>query len=441
MRYLAIFIVLMLAALPARAEEPKPLTDEAQRVYEQYGDAVYQVQVIDLTTGRKSGIGSGFQFSPDGLMATNYHVVASAVRAPEANRLEFLDDKGGKGNLVIRAVDVARDLAVLQMDVAGKTHVTLGSSARPKGARIFSLGNPHDIGFTIIEGTYNGLSRESFADKIHFSGALNPGMSGGPALSHNGQVIGINVSTAGNQISFLVPVEPLAALEKLVRAQPQGFDFTKQADKDIESQLLKNQQRIVDALLNAKWDSTPFGPLSVPGRVHPALKCWGVPQHEEKDPYRHYLSVCNTEDDLYLDEGFSAGSYNYQYDFISAKDGMDAVRFNAYYQTQYALPTGDGQAREDDVTNYTCHTGFVSQADHKWKSSFCVRQYKRYPALYDMGLYMASVDDTRQGMLVALDVSGVSRENALKLAGRFMRELKPIPASGIAIAPRKEAAQ
>ncbi len=69
--------------LPATAKKMPPaavpITDEAQRVYGAYGDAIYQVQTIDLTSGKKSSIGSGFQFTADGLVATNYHVVASAA--------------------------------------------------------------------------------------------------------------------------------------------------------------------------------------------------------------------------------------------------------------------------------------------------------------------------------------------------------------------------
>ena len=50
----------------------------------------------------------------------------------------------------------------------------------PKGERIYAMGNPLDLGFTIVEGTYNGLVDKSYDERIHFSGAINPGMSGGP---------------------------------------------------------------------------------------------------------------------------------------------------------------------------------------------------------------------------------------------------------------------
>ena len=55
------------------------------------------------------------------------------------------------------------------------------------------MGNPHDLGMSIVEGTYNGLLEKSLYRKIHFSGALNGGMSGGPALSRSsGKLVGLN---------------------------------------------------------------------------------------------------------------------------------------------------------------------------------------------------------------------------------------------------------
>ncbi|HYD18817.1 MAG TPA: hypothetical protein VEF76_10100, partial [Patescibacteria group bacterium] len=68
------------AAAPETPAPRKPveITDEAQGIWEKYGDAIYQVQVIDLASDKKNSIGSGFQFTKDGMMATNYHVVSEA---------------------------------------------------------------------------------------------------------------------------------------------------------------------------------------------------------------------------------------------------------------------------------------------------------------------------------------------------------------------------
>ena len=63
--------------------------------------------------------------------------------------------------------------------------------------------------------------KNSDDSNILFSGSLNPGMSGGPTLNEQGSVIGVNVATSGNEISFLVPAQYLAII--LERLKLTGF--------------------------------------------------------------------------------------------------------------------------------------------------------------------------------------------------------------------------
>ena len=72
------------------------------------------------------------------------------------------------------------DLAVLrpvQPPAEGVPALALRPPGHPlaQGERIYSLGNPLDVGFAITEGTYNGLVQRSFYPRIFFGGALNPG--------------------------------------------------------------------------------------------------------------------------------------------------------------------------------------------------------------------------------------------------------------------------
>lgn len=429
-------VFVLMAASPLLAEEPvvsdapvagERVTDEAQRIYRLYGDALYQVQVIDLASDKKSGIGSGFQFTADGFLATNYHVVAEAIQRPEKNRLEYLHEDGGKGSLKVLMADVVHDLAILQMDTAGKTFVELGESKIPKGAKLFSMGNPHDIGFSVVEGINNGPSDESFIEKIHFSGAINPGMSGGPALGHNGKVVGVNVMTGGNQIGFLVPVEYLRMLMIDYLSKPDGFDFAKQAAVIIEEQLDKSQESNLRTLMKEKWENIPFGPIEAPGRIHEAFKCWGAPRHEEKDPYEHYVSGCYSSDRIFLDDGLETGAYTYQYDRIIAKDNLLPVRFYTLYEDLYGSASGRNayNASEADVTNFECNAHFIDYQGLRWKGSFCARQYKKYPRLFDAHFYMALTGMQKEGMTIALSAQGVTRKNALAFVKRFAESITP----------------
>lgn len=443
-RFAAAAILLGAFALPAAAQEaslPPPvpvelalqtgdaaLTDAAQRMYQRYGAAVYQVQVIDKASGKKAAIGSGFQLDADGLFATNYHVVADMIQRPENNRLEYLHEDGKRGALQLLAVDVVNDIALLRMDHAGATYVTLGTSDLRKGTRLFSLGNPHDIGFTIVEGIHNGMAADSFHDKIHFSGAINEGMSGGPTLAADGRVTGINVMTGGNQIGFLVPVEALSALvARQHAAGTDAKDFSRRAHEEIEAQLVASQKDIMQSMLDPakSWESINFGPLKLPGRLHPAMKCWGAPAHEDKSPYRYFRSTCYNEDGIYLSGSFETGVYSYGYDFLEAKDDLWLPRFYTFYEEQYAGAVNSGNAQEGDATNFVCNDGFVDQAGHRFKTSFCIRRYIKYRDLYDAHLYMAMVDGKRTGFIIMTSALGVTRENALAYAKRFLHEIQP----------------
>ena len=404
----------------------------AEKLYGAYGGAIYQIQVIDITSGKKTSIGSGFQFTPDGLIATNYHVVAESIQRPKENRIEFIGDDKSQGALSIVTADVVHDLAIVRRDTPGEIHIDLGTDELPKGAKLYALGNPHDIGFTIIEGTYNGLSDETLYDKkIHFSGSLNPGMSGGPALDRHGHVAGINVSTAGNQISFLVPVRYLHDLVNNVKkSAPDGKGFMATPRKFIEQQLLANQNRYVAELTRGEWETVPFGPVQMPGKINDIFKCWGRPMTQERDPYQHHSSTCSIQDRLFLDNDFTTGPIIYRYDAITAKEDLNLVRFYNLYEGHYSLPLDSyDNATETDVTRFACNTRFVDLAAERWKTSFCVRRYIKYPSLYDMHLYMALVGRGREGLLVSAIAQGVSRENTLTFIKKFMDNIKPLPSA------------
>src|SRR5262249_59386101 len=107
---------------------------------------------------------------------------------------------------------------LVQVDQKNQPHFEFDERAVhgevPKGERLYSMGNPLDLGFTIVEGTYNGLVDRSYNERIHFSGAINPGMSGGPTVTADGHAVGINVSKqlGGELVSFLVPARFAATL-------------------------------------------------------------------------------------------------------------------------------------------------------------------------------------------------------------------------------------
>ena len=80
---------------------------------------------------------------------------------------------------------------MLKTDYKAAKSFQLQQQTSVQGATVYSLGNPHDLGLIVVPGTYNGLQKHSFYPRIHFTGAVNAGMSGGPTVDAAGKVVGV----------------------------------------------------------------------------------------------------------------------------------------------------------------------------------------------------------------------------------------------------------
>ncbi|MEO7338389.1 MAG: serine protease, partial [Caldimonas sp.] len=185
-----------------------PLSFSARKVYEQARSQLVQIRTVLKGGGSQTSVGSGFLVSREGHIVTNFHVVSQAALKPEVHDLVYVTADGREAPLQILQLDVLNDLALLKAaDTPGRTFDALGfrTESRPlsQGERIYSLGNPLDVGFAVAEGTYNGVVKRGFYPQIFFGGALSAGMSGGPALDQSGRVVGINVARRvdGEQVS------------------------------------------------------------------------------------------------------------------------------------------------------------------------------------------------------------------------------------------------
>ena len=389
----------------------------AELLYSSLQDRIYQIRVIDLASDKKSSIGSGFQVTAGGLIATNYHVVAEYINAPEQYRIEYLDQRGVKGALKIKDIDVIHDLAIVSADIENKTFIPLSKDKSSKGAAVFSLGNPHDLGMTIIEGTYNGLLEKSLYEKILFSGSLNPGMSGGPALNKQGEVIGVNVSTAGNDLSFLVPV---AYLKQLVKSAMNAEEINL-TDK-IKQQLENNQQKNIKWIMSAVWETTTLGHAIVPAELVSYFKCWGKTDDKKGRMYKHTYSACSSPDSIYISPHFETGSIDFRYDWYDT-DKLNLFQFYNLLAIKYASSYSTNKAKKEDVSNYRCNNDFIKLKQHIWKVALCMREYKKFSGLYDLSLTMAQVDKNDQSLLVNLNATGMNKKYAIAFSKKFMESI------------------
>ncbi|MBL8013753.1 MAG: trypsin-like peptidase domain-containing protein [Candidatus Omnitrophica bacterium] len=315
------------------------------------------------------------------------------------------------------------DLAILKINDDYDDFLELGDSEFPKGTKVFSMGNPHDLGMSIVEGTYNGLLEKTMYRKIHFSGSLNGGMSGGPALDNKGHVIGINVATYGNQLSFLVPVDYLRQLFETIKdTKDQINDFN--WNHVIEQQLTKNQAEVVDGIISSSWESLPMGNAQVPGEMTSLFKCWGDSKEDDNDELYQWTALrCSSQDDIFIAHDLRTGQIIYNYLWITSK-GLNPFRFYRVFESSFMQTYQFENAKEEDVENFKCQTSFVKLAGEHFKTILCARPYKKFPLLYDVNLNLASVDEYKKGLLVELVLLGVTKEKSQALVRKFMESIQ-----------------
>lgn len=410
----------MAAALTLSCVAPASASPRADEVFERYGHLVVQVRIIDRESGEKSAIGTGFYVDPEGYLVTNYHVVADVVLHPGQYRAELIDAAGNIESMELLNLDVVHDLAILRAPTPVEDAFEFATQSLAKGTRVFSLGNPYDLGSSIVEGTYNGMLENSLYEKIHYTGAINSGMSGGPAVLGSGQVVGVNVATAGDEVSFLVPSRYAARLLRETRAA--GFQPRDDFIELLRAQLLANQEVLMSRLLEGKLERITLGDYRLPGKIAPFFSCWGSSTRRREFPYEIVTHECSTEDEIFLDNEHAAGSIDYTHSLIRSTE-LNPLRFYALYEATFADDYALTDAGTDQVSRFVCMSDFVGNDESNFKVAFCVRGYQRLRGLYDAVLKVASLNGNRDGIQSTLVLSGVSYENADRFARRYLESI------------------
>jgi S1-C subfamily serine protease len=169
------------------------------------------------------GVGTGVVIIDNGTILTNLHVVSGAKRV----RVTFMD--GSESDAVLVGTQPENDLAVLRAktipdDLEAAT--LRSTSDLAPGDQVLVVGFPFGIGPSASAGVVSGLKRQfrspegqqTLTNLIQFDAAANPGNSGGPLVTMDGEVVGIVTAILNPNrqrvfigIGFAVPIENAAA--------------------------------------------------------------------------------------------------------------------------------------------------------------------------------------------------------------------------------------
>ncbi len=204
--HLALLWLLLGAACASLPIPGKQLAPE--QIFQRSAPSIVRLQVRRPEGG---AIGSGFVIAPSWI-ATNLHVIDGADEA-------WVQSREGLRFSVRRviAMDEVRDLAIIEIIAPSLPALRLADSdSLSEGERVYAIGNPFGLDYTITEGLFSGRRRISDAppiDVLQVSVSLSPGSSGGPLLNGRGEVVGVAARTiAGQPLGIGVPSNALREL-------------------------------------------------------------------------------------------------------------------------------------------------------------------------------------------------------------------------------------
>ena len=186
-------------------------------------------------TTTSAASGSGFVLSQDGYVATNYHVIESAVNNDSVTiQVSFAD--GTKYDAKLVGGEQDNDVAVLKIEASNLTPVTLGDSSKlVVGESVYAIGNPlGELTYSLTDGIVSALDRlitttgtdengrqtSTTLNVLQTNCAINPGNSGGPLFDSYGNVIGITTAkytqsssgVAAEGLGFALPINDVKEL-------------------------------------------------------------------------------------------------------------------------------------------------------------------------------------------------------------------------------------
>ena len=205
-----------------KSEKPSPIAPAKLTTAQIADRATPSVVIVENFNedGEKSGQGSGYVFSSDGIIITNYHVIRGAksltVKIPgqEPYRVDS-----------VLGYEIDHDVAALQLTGSSLPALLTETAEEPKvGDRVVAIGAPLGLESTVSEGIVSALRNAGTMHIIQTTASISPGSSGGPLLNEYGKVIGLTTSTVlnGQSLNFVVSAKHVSEL--LGRKQPMSLD-------------------------------------------------------------------------------------------------------------------------------------------------------------------------------------------------------------------------
>lgn len=381
---------------------------------------------LDTGLGRIQGAvgsGSGFLAVRPDWVVTNLHVIDRSLVEPDDYDLLVLGSHGQRLSTRILAIDVANDLAVVQtaLPIRG-VPLELAPALPRQGQEAFALGSPRGPEFIAIAGYLHGSVG---GDSLELRATIRPGMSGGPVLNGQGQVIGVNraVYAEGPRHSELVALPPLRRL--LQQAADNPYADRAAMLQDVQAQYRTIADRVAADLVASAGRRERMGPFRL---LAPDTHCQGTRFTAATDHFDVFRLRCDSGWEDEPDEHIPGPAWRMRHYWARNPD------FNAV-QTARAADYLLHFLREDEFTvasryqtAWRCrHTRLTNQHGVTLDVHACRRRHAFWPGFQDHRLRVIALTPGPDVLVGSLDLNAVDSDGARHMTTAWLDAIEYRP--------------
>lgn len=390
----------------------------AVSLFDQASDTIFKVGLADSLSSDLESHGTGFVVSESGFIATAFHVIEGAIISDGKKDHKpqiYIIRKGARIRAIPWAIDSEHDLAILKLPYTLPKPWPVSTTIPKNGTSLSLLGFPGLSEFSIISGTLQNSRSSNLLPLYQITAPVTGGMSGGPVLNSNGEIIGTTLAkySGGGDIALAGQGGPLNSL--IAHAKARRSDPT---EDDLVSEVRQGFQRLQDdeAGLVAELYAHPtaFHGWLLPGNPEGKsdLMCTeGSSDDEEKKPLPERNCTFKMGHE-------STVSFRILYKSVSPKNNQfKTADLSETLLNQYRIPSSSDVA----YGSFACEpTTRIQRGRQSFLFSLCSRADKTSLERLHSVVRFSSLDFSRPGVVGQMELFGFNRTNTKKLIADFM---------------------
>lgn len=361
---------------------------------------------------------SGFVAGKRNWVVTNAHTVDPSIVRPEEYQVKIVGATGQRLSSRVIAMDIANDLALLETGLPLKAEpLTLAEQIPPPSETVYAMGSTSADRYSATPGQIQGIDPGTNGQALRFHGVIRPGMSGGPVLNAQGQVVGVNRSALSSrpEQGFLVALGPLRQL--LDRASAAPYTNHTAMQEDLGRQQRAMAAKLVSDMVNPFSKMQSLGPF----RVHTIYPdCSGTRLAEPEERFKVYRISCSIDWRANEKYAFGIPALLMRHYWVSNTNFHAVETSLAVNHLLEILRSANAESTEV-AKAWECRRSRVKNRHGLLLDLHaCRRSLDTQPGIYDHRLRAAAQVRGADALVSMLDIQGSDTQNAMKMAETWL---------------------